>query len=545
MIVHLLLLASPPLAQSISSQSPRNIATPIPPIIDTTGDDGPLRFHETTFLTSRNAHANRGRVSQIEEAYEIHQDDSIFTQLWSDGVRALHLAIQLDKNEISEFFDDDGDDDLRLVHGPLDYGGFTKVLELDIIPFLEYDEAAVLSLDLEIVAADGDAALLILDKLSVLLSTMEVNGVPMKNLTFKYNDTLWQDHSDWPTLDEMRDSNQRFVIFTDQSEIIDQDLGIMYKEQIIKENAWNEPDAEGKIMDLEECEGRYEWGVDKVSLDGNDRWTRLFYMNHFCCDTGYDASPMTSDDQIGGGINGWGILYPRIEQCMSTNGKKKPNYLAIDWVGMSPDVREIKDYLNFGGRLGTGQKCLNDSQCATSSCNIKLGVCQCQECFGALIGDEQVCPGCNNDEYCFSPGDGELNECKTTSISTTTIESFCLTKDQCDQRRQNLGFEIFYVGDFPTKGCFYKSDNAYFGIGGTMEEITAANLPGVQKRIWCEDTTLDELEQYNSMKNPVPINASLQSKAESAIDEQVNGDCFSLTKYPSLIIFFCVLLQLT
>ncbi|KAL7469398.1 hypothetical protein ACHAXS_009649 [Conticribra weissflogii] len=303
MILPVLLLASPALTQSIPSQSPHEIATPIPPIIDDTKNDGPLPFHETTFLTSRHAHANRGRVSQIEEAYEIHQDDSIFTQLWSDGVRALHLAIQLDKNETSDF-DDDSDDDLRLVHGPLDYGGFKGVLELDIIPFLQYDETAILSLDLEMVTADGDAALLIMDKLRVLLSTMEVNGVPMKDLTFKYNDTLWQNHSDWPTLDEMRKTNQRLVIFTDQSEIIDPDFGIMYKKHIMKENEWHDPDAEGGIMDLEVCEGLYEWGEEKVSLDGNNRWTRLFYMNHFCCETGFDASPMTSDDQIGGGVNG-------------------------------------------------------------------------------------------------------------------------------------------------------------------------------------------------------------------------------------------------
>ncbi len=237
-------------------------------------------------------------------------------------------------------------------------------------------------------------------------------------------------------------------------------------------------------------------------------------------------------------------MFPRIEKCMSNNGGKKPNFLAIDWVGMSPDALEIKDYLNFGGTLGTGQKCLNDSHCATSSCNVELGICQCQECFGALIGDDATCPGCNNEQYCLFSGGGELNECKTTSTSTVTIESFCLTQDECDQRRQDLGFDNFYVGDFPTKGCFYKCDNAYFGIGG-IEEITAVNLPGVQKRIWCGETTLTELEQYNSMKNPIPINGGLQPKAESISGKQANGDCFLSLKYPVLIVCFGALLQLT
>jgi hypothetical protein len=66
----------------------------------------------------------------------------------------------------------------------------------------------------------------------------------------------------------------------------------------------------------------------------------------------------------------------------------------------------------------------------------------------------------------------------------------CVTQDQCDAKRSDLGIERFVAGIFPTKGCFSKAGVngvvAYWSDGGTSEEMSIIDLPGVQERIACE-----------------------------------------------------------
>ncbi len=54
-----------------------------------------------------------------------------------------------------------------------------------------------------------------------------------------------------------------------------------------------------------------------------------------------------------------------------------------------------------------------------------------------------------------------------------------------------LGIATFVPGSFPTKGCFSKMVVyelvAYWGVGGTAEEMSRSELPGIQERITCED----------------------------------------------------------
>lgn len=105
--------------------------------------------------------------------------------------------------------------------------------------------------------------------------------------------------------------------------------------------------------------------------------------------------------------NNRGSIYPRIQQCMSENGGYKPNFIALDWVNQSKEANEVRDFLNFGGRLGTEQTCTSDDHCATDSCNTALRLCQCQECSPNADGD---CLGCDQGQYCASPGLG-INMC--------------------------------------------------------------------------------------------------------------------------------------
>ena len=54
----------------------------------------------------------------------------------------------------------------------------------------------------------------------------------------------------------------------------------------------------------------------------------------------------------------------------------------------------------------------------------------------------------------------------------------------------NLGGH-FYENDWPTKGCFLKNTNVYFGTGGTDAQMSETDLPGIQVRISCDEVGTD------------------------------------------------------
>ena len=65
----------------------------------------------------------------------------------------------------------------------------------------------------------------------------------------------------------------------------------------------------------------------------------------------------------------------------------------------------------------------------------------------------------------------------------------CLTADECREKflSMNTG-GYFYVIDRPFKGCMLKNANGYFASGGTLEQMSTTDLPGIQERIWCGET---------------------------------------------------------
>lgn len=67
----------------------------------------------------------------------------------------------------------------------------------------------------------------------------------------------------------------------------------------------------------------------------------------------------------------------------------------------------------------------------------------------------------------------------------------CTTEEQCRQQFSNMATAIggvFFAGDFPTKGCFMKNGNVYFGSGSMVEDdLAETDLPGSQERIWCNN----------------------------------------------------------
>jgi len=85
----------------------------------------------------------------------------------------------------------------------------------------------------------------------------------------------------------------------------------------------------------------------------------------------------------------------------------------------------------------------------------------------------------------------------------------CLTYQQCKAKHESMdNGGTFYMRDFPTKGCFRKTTNnhMYFGTGGTSEEMTNDDLPGVQERVRCDIPTVPEVVTTPSTVEPsVPV----------------------------------------
>mmetsp|Transcript_23173 Transcript_23173/g.48684 ORF Transcript_23173/g.48684 Transcript_23173/m.48684 type:complete len:853 (+) Transcript_23173:1-2559(+) len=90
----------------------------------------------------------------------------------------------------------------------------------------------------------------------------------------------------------------------------------------------------------------------------------------------------------------------------------------------------------------------------------------------------------------------------------------CLTEEECFSKIQELGFPILNTGVYPSKGCFYKENNAYFS-DGTMEEMSKASLPGKQKRIWCDNGPL--VTKSNFLEIEIPESISYPNTPSSLV----------------------------
>lgn len=149
---------------------------------------------------------------------------------------------------------------------------------------------------------------------------------------------------------------------------------------------------------------------------------------------------------------------------------------------------------------------VNDSPCMTEEMCRKVSE---ERGFQNLYVGDYTTSGCFYKETGFDnaywstrgdPSDMEMTltgnrlplYCKddVTIDTMNSLDDTCITKDQCDKSRLKLGISNFRTGNYSTKGCFskYSTDGtftAFWSKGGTSEEISQADLPGVQERITC------------------------------------------------------------
>ena len=121
----------------------------------------------------------------------------------------------------------------------------------------------------------------------------------------------------------------------------------------------------------------------------------------------------------------------------------------------------------------------------------------------------------------------------------------CLSSEQCREKfnSMNLGGNFYTSSDYPTKGCYRKNNNnnIFFGAGGTVEEMSSTDLPGVQQRVWCdiplpestqspsrlsttEPTWSDDDSIDNATKQPTTPNPSKSPLSNCIQDDRV---CFN------------------
>ena len=85
----------------------------------------------------------------------------------------------------------------------------------------------------------------------------------------------------------------------------------------------------------------------------------------------------------------------------------------------------------------------------------------------------------------------------------------CLDKESCFRQASLLGFteEDRRSGDYADTnlyGCFFKDLLAYWGEGGTEEQMVTTEFPGVKQRIWCYDVNPNPEEELDICGNPIP-----------------------------------------
>lgn len=111
----------------------------------------------------------------------------------------------------------------------MDYGLLSDVLLNEVVPFMDSNRNSVITLDLQTL---GDQDLL-MNGLRNLLASVNLTGFTDK--IFRINDDKWSNHTNWPTLDELRSAGQRIIVLSDSQIIQSSHIGIMWKFNITSE----------------------------------------------------------------------------------------------------------------------------------------------------------------------------------------------------------------------------------------------------------------------------------------------------------------------
>ena len=99
---------------------------------------------------------------------------------------------------------------------------------------------------------------------------------------------------------------------------------------------------------------------------------------------------------------------------------------------------------------------------------------------------------------------------RASVVVKENINTVCLNVEQCHHKFLSMDTGgYFYPGTFPSKGCYMKNNNVWFGSGGTDEEMAETELPGILTRVWCDITEVG---------TPIFTVAEISEPFESEVD---------------------------
>ncbi|MBP2338167.1 hypothetical protein JOF41_004345 [Saccharothrix coeruleofusca] len=271
--------------------------TPVSPQRVPVPADGARRLDQVTFLTAHNAYANGvdGGFAPPFINLAPNQARGIEQQL-ADGVRGF----QLDIHQTS--------DGAILCHNSCTLVSRPVALWVDvqrIVDFLRRNPTEFVTVFLEDYVSS-----------SVLRAELaRVNG--LADVLFR-PDQAGVRQNGWPTLDALRSSGKRLLIFTDHNRADDQALprdgyGVMYQQDWTVENYWSMGSGTG-TSDWS-CYSR--WGTPLTRTEPGFR--PLFVMNHFR-DVPLTGTASTDNGKLG----------DRARRFCEPAARKTPNYLAVD-----------------------------------------------------------------------------------------------------------------------------------------------------------------------------------------------------------------------
>ncbi|KAH9617162.1 hypothetical protein KSS87_015166 [Heliosperma pusillum] len=308
--------------------------TLIQPILPTSKVKG-LAFNKYSWLTTHNSFAKSGSSTSGTGAFLLaptNQEDTVTSQL-KNGVRGLMLDMY------------DFENDIWLCHS---FGGkcfnFTafqpaiNVLK-EVQAFLQANPKEIVTIFIEdyVTSTNGLTKLFKtagLDKLMFPLSRMPKNG------------------SDWPTVDDMVQKNQRFLVFTSVKSK-EASEKIAYNWNYVLENQYGD---EGMIAGS--CKNRGE------SPALSTKTISLVLENYFPDNP--NSTKACADNSV--------PLTQMINTCLQQDGKRWPNFIAVDYYQRS-DGGGASEAVNIAnGHLTCG--CDNIAYCKVNasfgSCNVPV-----------------------------------------------------------------------------------------------------------------------------------------------------------------------------
>ena len=248
-------------------------------------------YNEVAYLTSHNAYSNS------EDSYYFPNQNLNIPHQLDLGVRALMLDI----------YEHEGD--LMLYHSVSELG-FTYLVDvlLQIKYFLINNPNEILTLILE-------------DYSTTTALNNTIDNVGLNSYLYSHSEYS----PFWPSLQEMIDSNQRLIIFTDND-----DLNAPETLHFI----WNfAVETHFDVTNIEDFDCAFNRGNEQ-----ND----LFIFNHFI--SNYNLYLTNSElylneiEQVNGSI----FLTQRLSECISETGKF-PNFIAIDFIDLGQPMQVVNE----------------------------------------------------------------------------------------------------------------------------------------------------------------------------------------------------------